>query len=198
MKITPIINQIKKYCPRYQQRVAGGLDWETIEASAKQPLPAAYVIPTGDTAEESSIANGTQQIIRDLFDVCVIVKTKDERGQSWADPLHDIRKELFLALVGFKPAAEYDPIQYSDGELLVLNRAVVVYQYSFFAETQLGQGDEPETWEELELAGLADFKEAHINIDVIDPIADPNRLYPGPDQRIEFEVDVNLEQEAKK
>ena len=38
----------------------------------------------------------------------------------------------------------------------------------------------------------ADFAEIHLKVDAIDPAADPNRRYPGPDGRIEIDAPATL------
>lgn len=192
MLINPVISQIKTYCPIFNQNVAGGLDWDSIQDSAKLKPPAAYVVMGEDEADRST-ANVVLQALTDYFDVVVVLRNYDERGQSNCDSVHLIRAELFKALIGFIPAKDYEPIQYANGSLIDINRAVSIYQYRFFSQTGIGRAldsDPPETWQEVEKDGLPLFEEAHINVDVIDPIADPNLKYPGPDGRIEFQVNI--------
>lgn len=192
MLISPIITQLKTYCPTFNQRVAGGLDWDSIQNSAKLPLPAAYVVMGEDEADRS-IANVVLQALTDYFDVVVVLRNIDERGQHNCDNVHLIRAELFKALIGFIPSVDYEPIQYANGSLVDINRAISIYQFRFFSQTGIGRtldSDPPETWQEVEKDGLTLFEQAYINVDVIDPIADPNLSYPGPDGRIEFQLDI--------
>lgn len=192
MLISPVISQLKTYCPTFNQRVAGGLDWDSIQNSAKLALPAAYVVMGEDEADRST-ANVVRQALTDYFDVVVVLRNIDERGQNNCDNVHLIRAELFKALIGFIPTEDYEPIQYVNGSLVEINRAISIYQFRFLSQTGIGRtldSDPPETWEEVEKDGLPLFEEAHINVDVIDPIADPNLKYPGPDGRIEFQVNV--------
>lgn len=191
MLISPIISQIKAQCPSFNQRVAGGIDWDAIQNSAKMALPSAYVVMGEDEADQS-MANVVLQNLTDYFDVVVVIKNQDERGQFAADSVHKLRAELFRALIGFVPDKDYEPIQYNNGSLAEINRAITVYQYRFFSYTGIGRtldNDPPETWEEVQKDALSEFGQACINTDVIDPIADPNLKKPGPDGRIEFEFD---------
>ncbi|MBF8730460.1 hypothetical protein IRZ59_08360 [Pseudomonas guariconensis] len=187
MKISPIIAHLREYCPSLADRVSGGIDLEAVSQSVLLKNPSAYVIAADDKAGDNRAQNAVLQDIEDRFEVVLAMDTKDERGQQASDLLHDFRKELWRALVGWKPDAEYDPVVYDGGGLVLINRARVVYRFSFSAGFQLGRNrptDPAETWREHELDGLPPFTGATINMDCIDP-ADPNLQRPGPDGRIE-------------
>lgn len=190
MKITPVVLQLRQRCPVFGGRVAGGIDFDAVKASQQVDRPGAFVIATGDDATDNDLQNGIRQDITDAFDVVVILDAKDQRGQLAVDVLHDIRAQLWLALVGWKPAVEYDPITYDGGDLVQIDRALVIYRYSFVTAFQLGRNADnkpAETWHELELDGLQPLSGYDINIDCIDP-ADRNLKYPGPDGRIEIQI----------
>lgn len=194
MKVTPIVAQLRQYCPGFAGRVAGGIDFEAVAASAKLSRPSAYVIPIGDKAGVNTIQTGVQQDISDKFDVVLVLDTQDERGQEAADLVHVFRAELWRALIGWKPGPEYDLIEYEGGELISINRNRTIYRFTFTSDFQLGRNTsaEPaETWHEYKLDGLPPFTGMTINMDCIDP-ADPNLQSPGPDGRIEakFSGDV--------
>ena len=194
MKLNPLVAHLRQACPSFAGRVTGGIDWDAVVESAQLPLPAAYVIATADAAAPNKAQNMVIQDITDQFNVVIVLDTSDERGQADNDLLHDMRAELWRALVGFIPSPEYSPIEYGKGALLHISRARVVYQFTFFSEFQLGRNssDQPaETWQEFELDGLTDFTGADFNMDCIDP-ADRNLQHPGPDGRIEvkFSGDV--------
>lgn len=194
MKISPIVAHLRQYCPSFSGRVAGGIDFEAVAASAKLSHPSAYVIAVSDKAAENEIQTGVRQAITDFFDVVLVVDTRDERGQEAADLTHAFRAEIWRALIGWAPATEYTQTEYEGGELLSINRSRVVYRFTFSARFQIGRNaasDPPETWEELKLDGLPSFTGATFDMDCIDP-ADPNLQRPGPDGRIEvkFSGDV--------
>ncbi|CAH0153380.1 phage tail terminator protein [Pseudomonas mediterranea] len=187
MKLNPIVAHLRQTCPTFAGRVSGGIDWDAVVDSAKLSLPAAYVIATADAADPSKAQNRILQNITDQFNVVIVLDASDERGQEDNDLLHDIRAELWRALVGWEPGPEYSPIEYGKGALLHISRARVVYQFTFFSEFQLGRNlptDQPETWQEVTFDGLPAFTGANFNMDCIDP-ADPNLQRPGPDGRIE-------------
>lgn len=194
MKISPIVAHLRQYCPSFSGRVAGGIDFEAVAASAKLSHPSAYVIAVSDKAAENDIQTGVRQAITDFFDVVLVVDTHDERGQEAADLTHAFRAEIWRALIGWAPASEYTRTEYEGGALLSINRSRVVYSFTFSARFQIGRNaasDPPETWEEMKLDGLPGFTGATFDMDCIDP-ADPNLQRPGPDGRIEvkFSGDV--------
>jgi len=194
MKLNPIVAHLRGACPSFAGRVSGGIDWDAVVESAHLSLPAAYVIATADAASPSKAQNMVIQDITDQFNVVIVLDASDERGQADNDILHDLRAELWLALVGWIPSPEYDPIEYGKGALLHISRARVVYQFTFFSEFQLGRNrrDEPaETWQEFQLDGLPGFAGVDVNLDFIDP-ADPNLQRPGPDGRVEATFSVEL------
>lgn len=196
MKITPVVAQLRQYCPSFQGRVAGGIDFEAVANSAQLHRPSAYVICTGDKAAPNTADNVSLQSILDDFDVVLVLDTKDERGQEAVDVLHDLRAELWRALVGWAPGPDYEPITYGGGEMVVINRARVIYRFSFAAEFQLGRTrktDPAETWSEHALDGLPPLQGLDLSVDYIDP-ADPNLQRPGPDGRFDAAFSVDLPQ----
>lgn len=192
MLISPIVAQLRTYCPAFKA-VAGALDWDPTQASAQVKLPAAFVIPTVDEAEASGSQNVLVQTVRDGIDVCVVLKNTDERGQLAADQLHVVRANLFRALVGFHPDPESGWLEYDSGALLVMDRDRVVFRYRFVAEFQLGRlqqtgAGRPETWQEWSLNGLPALEGINTAFDFIDPMVDKNIAAAGPDGRFEIQT----------
>lgn len=200
MKLKPIIRQLRLYCPSFNRRVFGGLDWDPTKESVRTELPAAYVVYVGDEAEPSDIQNGIRQQVRDSIDVNVEIFNADERGQSATDLLHDLRAELWRALVGFEPGSDGTPLQYDDGQLLLINRSKAVYRFRFYTTFTIGRTEArygepvapPETWLEVVQDGLVPFEGVDIDVDFIDPMRDPNLSTSGPDGRIEIKVREDL------
>lgn len=187
MKLSAVVAQVREYCPSFAGRVAGGIDFDAVATSTQLSLPAAYVVATGDTPSKNDLQNGIRQNVRDEFDVVVVLDSRDERGQAAVDLLHDVRRELWRALLGWRPDAENDPIEYAGGELVVINRNRVIYRYSFTTAFGIGRTlaqDPPETWVEFYQDGLPGFTGVTVRMDCIDP-ADPNLQKTGPDGRTE-------------
>ncbi|MET1070015.1 MAG: hypothetical protein ABWY28_18595 [Pseudomonas prosekii] len=186
MKISPILTQLREQCPTLASRVAAGIDPITLNTDTNLQTPFAYVVPLADVASRSLAQNLALQPIRDRFEVTLVLDTSD--ATKALDLLHDLRAELWRALVGFKPGSDYDAIEYEGGELLSIDNNRALYRLRFFAEFQLGRNlpNQPaESWHERELDGLSSFTGATVRVDAIDP-ADPNLQRPGPDGRLEM------------
>jgi len=193
MKITALITQLREQCPTLANRVAAGIDLATLQANTPLQTPCAYVVPIADLASKSVAQNLMLQPIRDRVEVTLVLDTTD--AAAALDQLHDLRAELWRALVGFKPGNDYSAIAYDGGELVSINSSRVLYRLRFFTEFQLGRnlpGQPAQSWHERELDGLSSFTGVTVRVDAIDP-ADPNLQRPGPDGRLEltFSGDVN-------
>ena len=186
MKITALITQLREQCPTLANRIAAGIDLATLQANTPLQTPCAYVVPLADVASKSLAQNLMLQSIRDRFEVTLVLDTAD--AAAALDQLHNLRAELWRALVGFKPGSDYEAIEYDGGELVSINSSRVLYRLRFFAEFQLGRnlpGQPAESWHERELDGLSSFTGVTVRVDAIDP-ADPNLQRPGPDGRLEL------------
>ncbi|CAH0256343.1 hypothetical protein SRABI123_03267 [Pseudomonas sp. Bi123] len=193
MKITALITQLREQCPTLANRVAAGIDLATLQANTPLQTPCAYVVPIADLASKSVAQNLMLQPIRERVEVTLVLDTTD--AAAALDQLHDLRAELWRALVGFKPGSDYSVIAYDGGELVSINSSRVLYRLRFFSEFQLGRnlpGQPAQSWHERELDGLSSFTGVTVRVDAIDP-ADPNLQHPGPDGRLEltFSGDVN-------
>ncbi|MBV4486942.1 hypothetical protein HU727_015210 [Pseudomonas sp. SWRI153] len=186
MKMTPLVTQLRAQCPTLVDRIAVGVDLALLQGNPNLPTPSAHVLPLADVASGSTAQNLITQPIRDRFEIVLVLDATD--ATKALDLLHDLRAELWRALVGFKLDAEYSAIAYDGGELVSINSSRAFYRLRFFAEFQLGRNlpDQPaESWHERELDGLSSFAGATVRVDAIDP-ADPNLKRPGPDGRVEM------------
>lgn len=186
MKITALLTQLRNHCPGLANQVAVGVDLALLQGNGALPTPSAHVTPIADPASPGTAQNATRQAVRDRIAITLVLDASD--GGRALDQLDDLRAELWRALVGFKPGAAYNPIEYDGGELVSLTATRLFYQLRFFAEFQLGRNlaSQPaETWRERELDGLPSFAGVTVRVDAIDP-ADPNLKHPGPDGRLEL------------
>ena len=184
MNLSLIIAQLRTYCTTFQNRVGGAADWNVIPEASALAVPCAYVIPLDDNPGEQQSKNGYRQAVRDGFAVILRVSnTGDERGQAAQSSVDALRAEVFAALLGWQPSSAYDAIEYEGGNLLQMNRAVLDYQLEFSAVMEL---DETDTWITRRNTALPALDTIHVDVDAIDPFADPNLEQPGPDGRIEF------------
>lgn len=195
MDITLIIEALKSRTnATFGGRVAGAAEYKRLADNANLTMPAAYVIPMDDNAQEMSSENGYSQIVRDGFAVIVVVSnTTDERGQGGVVSVTALRATLWAALLAWKPDAQHGPIVYEGGQLLDLDRSRLYYQFEFSAATEITEAD---TWQAIANGQLAPFQEVQIQVDAIDPF-DPNRVAPGaqgPDGTIDATVLIEVPQ----
>lgn len=183
MELEPIIEALRARCVLLGGRVGGAAQFKMLPETASMPVPHGFVIPLDDNPGESRSSNAVRQTISDSFAVVIAVSNvADEKGQASARSIHLMRQALWAALLGWRPSIEYDGIRYEGSQLLGIDRARLWYQFEFSAETEL---DDSDGWTGQELAALPHFNGGTIKVDVVDPIADPNVSYPGPDGRIE-------------
>lgn len=183
MQLEVIIQALRERCPTLSTRVAGAAEFKAVTEATALPVPCAFVIPLDDNPAGSGSATGVRQQLEDSFAVIVAVSnTTDERGQKSAHDMHAMRAELWAALLGWRPATDYDGIIYEGGNLLTIDRARLWYQFEFSAAMEIGPSD---GWQETELAGLPHFDGAHFNADFLDP-SDPNKELPDGRVEVEF------------
>jgi len=186
MKITPILTQLRGQCPGLANHISVGVDLALLQGSPDLPTPSAHVLPLADLASVGSAQNLTAQPIRERFEIVLALDASDPTKAL--DLLHDLRAELWRALVGFKPGSDYSAIVYDGGELVSINISRVFYRLRFYAEFQLGRnlpGQPAEGWHGPEPDALSSFTGMTVRVDAIDP-ADPNLQRPGPDGRVEM------------
>lgn len=195
MKLSEVVAHLRQYCPTVGQRVVVAMEFEPDRNQVNFMVPSMVVLPNDDDAQPSDYDNVSVQTITDRFSVVLILATADsKRGDATADILHSLRAEVWRALIGWKPGDGYEPIEYEGGQVIGMNRALTYFSMTFNAELTVGNlnglpdGAVPETWQEFELAGLPALEGLNVDVDVIDPIADPNLKKPGPDGRIEFQL----------
>ena len=114
MRPSLIIPRLRAQCPVFQQRVAGAATFRQVVLQDDFPVPHAFVLPLGDSADGDVMVSGLDQELTTRFSVNVAVaNTSDERGQAAAELIYDARAELIAALVGWTPdAARFSPILY--------------------------------------------------------------------------------------
>lgn len=188
MKLDPIIQALRARCPSFSQRVGGAAQFRNLPENINLQVPAAFVVPLDDNPEPNRSQNGFRQTLKESFAVIVVLSNADERGQSSANAVHDIRQELWQALLGWQITEDHDPIEYEGAALLEIDRARIWYQFEFGTQFEIGDED---TYQHSDLESKPDFEGVNLQVDIIDPAADPNLQYPGPDGRIEHEAQID-------
>ena len=187
MKLTPLIATLRANCPTFENRIGGAAQFKAIPDVGKMLLPAAYVVPYEDVPGEQKSQTDYWQVLKEGFSVIVVLSNeRDELGQ-WAafDAVHDIRAEIWKALLGWQPDNSSYEITYAGGMLLELNRHELYYQFDF---TSLYDIEGDDTRQQADLDSLDEFKTLAIDVDFIDPGT-------GPDGNIEHHTEITLDQD---
>lgn len=182
MKLTQIIEEIKANCPTFEQRAAGAAEYANLRNRSNLRVPASYVVPMDENASEMGNGSGYRQILTEGFSVIVVISNlADERGQQAVNQLHDLRAELWAALLGFEMDG-YDPITYSGGNLLHVDRSRLDYQFDFNADYHIDISD-TRTW--LDHEALPAFESVTVELD--------HKDLP-PDGEADHTIDVSVPQ----
>lgn len=144
MKVGPIALMIRAAETRFGNNVAGaaefGYAWGNVIHDE-----VAFVIPLGDTVSPNNTDSGISQKITENFAVIVVVKNdisaRDKTGLTAYDLIHDIRAEIFSAILGYQIPGTEDLISYAGARLLNVNRANLWYQFEFVTATRIDDDD---------------------------------------------------------
>lgn len=189
MNLTTIINELRATTTSFitapgNARIAGSAEYTILPEAANLVVPAAYVVPLADDAQEQESKNGYSQLVRDVFGVIVVLSNvPDERGQAAMSLVHAMRAELWAALLGLEIQGDhgkYGPITYDGGALLHRDRARLYYQFEFWAEYRIDHSD---TRQGADLGAAPAFLEMDLNLSggLPDSTDDPQK----PDLRVE-------------
>lgn len=184
MKLSLVIAALRARCPMFAGNVAGAAEFKTIPETGKMRLPAAYVVPTEDiTAEQKSLTDYWQNVTEGFAVIVVLDNTRDERGQvAGYDVVHDVRAQIWKALLGWEPDENAGPIAYSGGQLLDMDRGRLYYQFEFMLTREIGESD---TRQQDDIHSLDELKTVGVNIDYIDP-------GDGPDGTVEHHTEIHF------
>lgn len=184
MKLTPIVAALRARCLFFENRIGGAAQFKGIPEAGKMKLPAAYVVPAEDvTGEQKSQTDYWQDLTEGFSVIVVLSNERDELGQ-WAayDAVHDVRREVWKALLGWQPDTGGHEICYAGGMLLELNRYELYYQFDFTVKYEISEED---TRQQDDLLQLDELKTLSINIDYIDP-------GNGPDGKAEHHTEIHF------
>jgi len=144
MKLGPIAIKIRAAETRFNNRVFGSAE---LASALEFTLMAesAFIIPLSETVSNNNMDNGINQKITERFAVLVAIDNgssdKDKIGLTAYDSLHDVRAEVFSAILGWQVEDAESIISYGGGRTAGLNRAYLWYQFEFVYGTRLDDDD---------------------------------------------------------
>lgn len=144
MQLAPIVLKIRAASTRFGNRVSGAADLSRILAGTLTN-EMAYVIQLADNATPNQYDTTINQRLTDRIGVVVALKndtsSKDKTGITAYDSIHNVRAEIFRAILGWKMDGAESLLCYRGGRLLQLTRAYLWYQFEFEADIRLTDAD---------------------------------------------------------
>jgi hypothetical protein len=105
----------------------------------------AFVIPLAEATSNNDMDIGIKQELEERFGVVVALANDssqaDKLGLIAYDRLHDIRAEIWSAILGWIMAGAEYPISYGGGRILGINRAYLYYQFEFSIRSRINDED---------------------------------------------------------
>ena len=144
MKLGPIVLKLRLQNTRFRENIAGAAE---LALAIKNTLmkEAAFVIPLDETCARNNYDSGINQKYFEKFAVVVAIRNdlsiRDHTGITSYDLLHDVRAEIFKAILGLQISTSESLIYYSGGKLLDINPAYLWYQFEFEMESRLTNED---------------------------------------------------------
>ena len=145
MNINIVIAQLRMYAHVFGGRVAGAADFANgLETNVWMDSPSAYVIPLDEDAQDNESNVGLVQRITERVGVIVALdNTADRRGQDAATSLHDLRSDIWAAVLNWRPdgSSQTKGFAYGGGQLRDFDRGRLFYQFEFTIETTVSDDD---------------------------------------------------------
>lgn len=134
MNLAAVIDRIRTQCASFSTRVWGVARFEATDLRVADGAnrPAAFVMLTGDNAQNATQEIGVVPDILDTFGVVLVLSNvTDDDGFSASQGVDALRTELLAALQNWSPASGYLPIQYVGGRLVGSNPESYLWQLTF-------------------------------------------------------------------
>jgi hypothetical protein len=140
MKLGPIVLLLRLADTRFHNLIGGAVDMETATRYTLKN-EAAFVIPLDEDSPDNGYDNIINQILTERFGIVVAIKNdayqEDKTGLSAHDQLHDVRNEIFKAILGRDFATSESIIYYRGGQLMVVNGGWLWYMFKFEFKSRL-------------------------------------------------------------
>jgi len=178
MRVVPIILRLRAANTRFGNNIGGTVELDLArDRTLKSDL--AFVIPLNDDANLNPLDNGSNQLITERFAIIVALANdttqKDKAGIIAYDLLHNVRSQIFRAILGWEIKGAESPIYYIGGQLMNINAAYLWWQFDFgyTCRTVEFDGyvdlvgseleDEGELREKLQISQIAELQRIYAN-----------------------------------
>lgn len=178
MRIVPIILRLRTANTRFKNNIGGAAE---LDIARKNTLKAdmAFVIPLNDDVTANVNENAINQTITERFSVIVALANDtsqaDKTGLIANNLVHDVRSEIFRAILGYEIKGSDSMITYAGGQLLNIHSAYLWYQFDFEFQSRIvgfdGYADlessqlenEGELREKTQVSQLSELQEIYTN-----------------------------------
>lgn len=115
------------------KKVGNAADLDAAMRNGVTTLPAAFVLPLGDSGEEADMMENAymQHVAAQLGVVIAVRDLTDATGEAALATLQPISKLVDDVLINWSPDDSLDPFGYAGGQLLGFRDAVVFWQKDF-------------------------------------------------------------------
>jgi len=144
MKIGPIVLKLRAASTRFGDMIAGAAEL-AYALTGTLTKEVAFVVPLTETAKANDLDSGISQKITEKFGVIVALDNatsdRDKTGLTAYDTLHDVRAEIFSAILGWQIPGTEDLVSYGGGRTIGITRATFWYQFEFATVTRIDDND---------------------------------------------------------
>lgn len=145
MDIDLAIQQLRVNLQPVGGRVAGAAGFaKSTQDQAWMELPAAYVLPGDEDADENPPGNGLDQHVIERIKVIVeFDNSLDRRGQAASEQYSPMRAAVWACLLNWRidPQNAAQGLYYEGGRMLDFDRARLFYEWTFALRRQLSDLD---------------------------------------------------------
>ena len=144
MKLGPIALKLRMAETRFGDYIFGSAELAlALEYTLKKE--SAFVVQLAETASANKMDGSINQKINESFAVIVALDNgtsdKSKLGMKAYDTLHDVRAEIFRAILGWQMSDAEGLVSYNGGRIAGINRAYLWYQFEFTVETRIDDDD---------------------------------------------------------
>lgn len=178
MRIVPIILRLRAANTRFKNNIGGAAE---LDLARKNTLKAdlAFVVPLNEDTTANANDNNINQTITERFTVIIALANDtsqaDKNGIIAYDLLHNVRSEIFRALLGWEIYGAESMIYYAGGQLLNIHAAYLWYQFDFEYRVRITEfdgycdlegsqlGPEGELREKIQISQLPELQQIYTN-----------------------------------
>ncbi len=134
MRLGPIVLKLRLAKTSFGNMWGGAAELDlATKYTLKQEM--GFVVPVMEDCRPNEYDSGINQLITEQFGVIVAVKNdayqQDKSGLTAYDRLHNVRNEIFGAILGWEVSWAESLIYYRGGSLLLLDPSYLWYMYKF-------------------------------------------------------------------